>query len=361
MLRISAIYFIGFFLFPLQSFSQKSDKGWEAEINALVEGVKHAYSKDVSSGTRVFMLSLKKDDRVSSYCRSRLEAELLGSLNETKFDVVFQPFLQEKTLKFVESTDTTFKVSNQSSYAVEFGNMRTLIDSLKDYNIDLVIYSKLFLAPANHLILKSVLVDLKSLEVLSSYTFYGIDDMKKSQNRIAISLNFYHGQAPMTTVSRSYGASQSLSIDPFNTSVLNDGMSIGFSQYLFSNTRYVSAGLLLNLESNYLTYFDDYIYDINEFQIRSISIAPSLGFHFKNSQRDKNLMSLFFNGGFAKSELNRSFYYIESELRLHLTKRFAGNIRGRYYLTNVEMFQPFYQNINYNNIQLCGGFSIQLQ
>lgn len=360
MLRISGIYLLGFFLFPLLSLGQINDKGWETEIDALVEGVKHAYSKDVSSGTRVFMLSLKKDDRVSAYCRSRLEAELLGSLNETKFDVVFQPFLIEKTLKFVESTDTTFKVSNQSSYAVEFGNMRNLIDSLKDYNIDLVIYSKLFLTPANHLLLKSVLVDLKSLQVLSSYTFYGTDDIDKSRNKITISLNFYHGQAQNGTVSRSYGASQSLSINPFNTTVLNDGISIGFSQYLSSNKKYVSAGVLLNLESNYLTNFDDYIYDINEFQIRSISIAPSIGFHLKNSQRKKNLMSIYFNGGFAKSELNRSFYYSESELRFHLTRRFAGNLRGRYYLTNVEMFEPFYQNINYNNIQLCGGFSIQL-
>ena len=347
-------------MLPILSFSQMNDKDWETEIDALVEGVRYAYSKDVSTGSRVFILSLKKDDGVSAYCRSRLEAELLGSLNETKFNVVFQPFLLEKTLKFVESTDTTFKVFNQSSYAVEFGNMRTLMDSLKDYNIDLVMYSKLFLAPSNNLILKSVLVDLKTLEVISSYTFYGTDDVKRSRNQIAVSLNFYHGQAQNSIVSRSYGPSQALSIDPFNTSVLHDGMSLGFYQYLFSNTRYVSAGVLLNLESNYLNFFDDYIYDINEFQIRSISIAPSLGFHLKNLQRDISIASAYVNCGFAKSELNRSFYYVETELRLHLSKRFAGNLRVRSYLSNVEMFEPFYQNINYNSTQLCAGFSVQL-
>ena len=83
----------------------------ETEINNLVIGVNHAYSKDISSGTRTFLLSLKKDDGVSAYCRNRLEAELLGALNGTKFEVVFQPFLQEKTMKYIESTDTTFSPS----------------------------------------------------------------------------------------------------------------------------------------------------------------------------------------------------------------------------------------------------------
>ena len=86
--------------------SQINERVLESEINTLVYSVNHAYSKDISSGTRTFLLSLKKDDGVSAYCRSRLEAELLGALNGTKFEVVFQPFLQEKTLKYVESTDT---------------------------------------------------------------------------------------------------------------------------------------------------------------------------------------------------------------------------------------------------------------
>mgnify|MGYP005623049597 FL=1 len=359
MFKIRLIYLLGFFLFPFLILSQINERVLETEINNLVIGVNHAYSKDISSGTRTFLLSLKKDDGVSAYCRNRLEAELLGALNGTKFEVVFQPFLQEKTLKYIESTDTTFKVENQSSYAIEFGNMRNLVDSLKDYNIDLVIYSKLFLTPTNHLLLKTALIDLKSLEILSAYTFYGSNEINKFSNRIALSLNFYHGQTQNSTISRSYGPSQSLTINPFNSPVYIDGMSVGVSQYLSNNHQYISAGLLINFESNYLNYFDDYIYNNDEFQIRSISIAPSLGFHLKNFQGQQDLGSIFLTGGFGKSELNRSFYYLESELRLHLTKRLAGNFRSRYYLSPIEMYEPFFQNINHNNIQLCGGFSIQ--
>ena len=346
-------------ILPFIVLSQNSEK-WEEEIRTLAEGVNHAYSQDISSGSRVFLLSVKKDELASPYCRSRVESELINALNGTKFSTVFQPFLQEKTLKYVESTDTTFKVSNQSSYAVEFGNMRSLLDSLKDYNIDLILYSKIFLSPSNHLILKTALVDIHTLKVVSGYTFYGSDREFSEEKKLDWVINFYHGRAINGEVSRSYGSSQGLTIDPFSADIYYDGITIGLYQNSPKESEWFSSGILVNLENNYLPTFDDYIYDINEFRIRTISVAPSIGFHLNNSLTKRRVFSLFLDAGYGKAETYSGYYFISSQVQLKLTNWLGINIQGRYYLNSISITTPFYQDINFNTTQLCGGISINI-
>tara|TARA_B110000503_G_scaffold131976_1_gene207397 strand:- start:2087 stop:3163 length:1077 start_codon:yes stop_codon:yes gene_type:complete len=332
---------------------------WEQEIRTLTEGVHRAYLQDISSGSRVFLLSVKKDDMASAYCRSRVESELINVLNGTKFSTVFQPFLQEKTFKYVESTDTTFKVSNQSSYVVEFGNMRTLLDSLRDYNIDLILYSKIFLSPSNHLILKTALIDIYTLKVVSGYTFYGSKKEFPREKKLNLAINIYHGLSSNGEVSRSYGPSQGLTINPFNADIYYDGIALGLYQNI-KGADWFSAGLLVNVENNYLPTFDDYIYNINEFRIRTISVAPSLGFHLNNPATNSRIISLFLDAGYGKSEIHNGYYFISSQAQLKLTNWLGVSVQGRYYLNEISISSPFYQDINFTTTQLCGGISINL-
>ena len=285
---------------------------------------------------------------------------MLNVFEKTKFSVVFQPFLQEKTLKSVESTDTTFKVLNQSSYAVEFGNMRALIDSLKDYNIDLLLHSKLFLSPANHLILKTALIDVHTLKVISGYTFYGSSKEVLKEKPMSFVLSIYHGQSSNALVSRSYGPSQALSITPFSDQILYDAASLGVYQKVSKNINWLSAGVQLNAESNYLNAFDDYIQDFNEFRITTFTVGPSLGLHIVNPVTNNIIFSSYTDAGYGKSEWNSGFYFTSLQLQLKLTKRLSVDLRGRYYLTGVVITEPFYQDINFNTAHLCGGISLHI-
>lgn len=358
MFKQGLTYLLIFFLTPIIGYSQLANL--EKEIQALTAGVNLAYSQDITSGSRVFLLSVKKDDLVPAYCRSRIEAEILNAFDKTKFSVVFQPFLQEKTLKSIESTDTTFKVSNQSSYSVEFGNMRALIDSLQDYNIDLLFYSKLFLSPANHLILKTSLVDVHTLKVISGYTFYGSPKEVLKEKPVSFKLSIYHGQSSNAMVSRSYGQSQALKINPFSDKILYDAASLGVYQKVSKNINWLSAGVQLNAENNYLKEFDDYIRDFNEFRITTFTVGPSLGLHIVDPVTRNIVFSSYTDAGYGKSEWNSGFYFISTQLQLKLTKRLSVDLRGRYYFTGVVITNPFYQDINFKTAHLCGGISLHI-
>lgn len=331
----------------------------EIALLELQESLHLFLSKDVTSGTRVFILSPERDESVPSIYRSRVEGVIVSALAQTKFDIVFQPFLKEETIKRVESTDSTFKVSNQSSYKLDYGSMRTLLDSMKEYSIDLLLASHLYLSNQHGLILDVWLIDSKTLELKQTYRVYSAIIENRLRDKAEVQISAFHGTATESYISREYGNSQALTIGPDLEQIFVDGARLSIIQPILRSSNVMKGGVSLGIENSYLKNFTDNVYGINEFQIRSISLGALLQFALVSNNKGRELVSLQFHGGLTKTSIFNTAYSVGTSANIRLTDWFSVFAMSQWN-TELAIQDPFKQNINYQTPQLCGGISIHI-
>ena len=331
----------------------------EIALLELQESLHLFLSKDVTSGTRVFILSPERDESVPSIYRSRVEGVIVSALAQTKFDIVFQPFLKEETIKRVESTDSTFKVSNQSSYKLDYGSMRTLLDSMKEYSIDLLLASHLYLSNQHGLILDVWLIDSKTLELKQTYRVYSAIIENRLRDKAEVQISAFHGTATESYISREYGNSQALTIGPDLEQIFVDGARLSIIQPILRSSNVMKGGVSLVIENSYLKNFTDNVYGINEFQIRSISLGALLQFALVSNNKGRELVSLQFHGGLTKTSIFNTAYSVGTCANIRLTDWFSVFAMSQWN-TELAIQDPFKQNINYQTPQLCGGISIHI-
>jgi hypothetical protein len=325
----------------------------------LQESLHYFLSKDVTAGTRVFILSTERDESVPSMYRSRVEGVIAGALAQTKFDIVFQPFLKEETIKRVESTDSTFKVSNQSSYKMDYGSMRTLLDTMKEYSIDLLLASHLYLSNQYGLILDVWLIDSKTLELRQTYRVYSSSIENGMRDKAEVQISVLHGTATESYISREYGNSQALTIGPELEQIFIDGARLSIIQPILRSSNVMKGGFSLGIENSYLKNFTDNVYGINEFQIRSISLGSLLQLALVSNNKGRELVSLQFYGGLTKTSIFNTAYSVGTGANIRLTDWFSVFAMSQWN-TELAIQDPFKQNINYQTPQLCGGISIHI-
>ena len=325
----------------------------------LQESLHYFLSKDVTAGTRVFILSTERDESVPSMYRSRVEGVIAGALAQTKFDIVFQPFLKEETIKRVESTDSTFKVSNQSSYKMDYGSMRTLLDTMKEYSIDLLLSSHLYLTSQYGLILDVWLIDSKTLELRQTYRVYSSSIENGMRDKAEVQISALHGTATESYISREYGNSQALTIGPELEQIFIDGARLSIIQPILRSSNIMKGGFSLGIENSYLKNFTDNVYGINEFQIRSISLGALLQLALVSNKKGRELVSLQFYGGLTKTSIFNTAYSVGTGANIRLTDWFSVFAISQWN-TELAIQDPFKQNINYQTPQLCGGISIHI-
>lgn len=325
----------------------------------LQESLHYFLSKDVTAGTRVFILSTERDESVPSMYRSRVEGVIAGALAQTKFDIVFQPFLKEETIKRVESTDSTFKVSNQSSYKMDYGSMRTLLDTMKEYSIDLLLASHLYLSNQYGLILEVWLIDSKTLELRQTYRVYSSSIENGMRDKAEVQISALHGTATESYISREYGNSQALTIGPELEQIFIDGARLSIIQPILRSSNVMKGGFSLGIENSYLKNFTDNVYGINEFQIRSISLGALLQLALVSNNKGRELVSLQFYGGLTKTSIFNTAYSVGTGANIRLTDWFSVFAMSQWN-TELAIQDPFKQNINYQTPQLCGGISIHI-
>ena len=325
----------------------------------LQESLHYFLSKDVTAGTRVFILSTERDESVPSMYRSRVEGVIAGALAQTKFDIVFQPFLKEETIKRVESTDSTFKVSNQSSYKMDYGSMRTLLDTMKEYSIDLLLASHLYLSNQYGLILDVWLIDSKTLELRQTYRVYSSSIENGMRDKAEVQISALHGTATESYISREYGNSQALTIGPELEQIFIDGARLSIIQPILRSSNVMKGGFSLGIENSYLKNFTDNVYGINEFQIRSISLGALLQLALVRNNKGRELVSLQFYGGLTKTSIFNTAYSVGTGANIRLTDWFSVFAMSQWN-TELAIQEPFKQNINYQTPQLCGGISIHI-
>jgi len=331
----------------------------EASLLELQESLHHFFSKDVTAGTRVFILSTERDESVPSVYRSRVEGVVTGALAQTKFDIVFQPFLKEETIKRVESTDSTFKVSNQSSYKMDYGSMRTLLDTMKEYSIDLLLASHLYISNQYGLILDVWLIDSKTLELRQTYRVYSSIIENGMRDKAEVQISAFHGTARESYISREYGNSQALTIGPELEQIFIDGARLSIIQPILRSSNVMKGGVSLGIENSYLKNFTDNVYGINEFQIRSISLGALLQLALVRNNKGRELVSLQFYGELTKTSIFNTAYSAGTGASIRLTDWFSVFALSQWN-TELAIQDPFKQNINYQTPQLCGGISIHI-
>ena len=325
----------------------------------LQESLHFFLSKDVTAGTRVFILSTERDESVPSMYRSRVEGVIAGAIAQTKFDIVFQPFLKEETIKRVESTDSTFKVSNQSSYKMDYGSMRTLLDTMKEYSIDLLLASHLYLSNQYGLILDVWLIDSKTLELRQTYRVYSSSIENGMRDKAEVRISALHGTATESYISREYGNSQALTIGPELEQIFIDGARLSIIQPILRSSNVMKGGFSLGIENSYLKNFTDNVYGINEFQIRSISVGALLQLALVRNNKGRELVSLQFHGGLTKTSIFNTAYSVGTAANIRLTDWFSVFAMSQWN-TELAIQDPFKQNINYQTPQICGGISIHI-
>lgn len=338
--------------------AQRSSLSLESQVDRLSSGVTHAFKRDITPGTRLFVLRTNKDEFSSSILRDHMERKLLDAFQETKFEVVYQPFLVERTIKQVESTDSSFVLSTSSTYNDHFRSMRALQDSLMDYNVDLLLQSNLFYTADDILILEVSLIDVRTLEVKSGYTFYGRPFLDKEDVTYDVSVS--HGLSRNANVYRSYGAAANLTIGPYEDDVYSDAIELNILQKPFEKFDWLSAGLFLGAQRFYVNDFTDVIYNINDFKLTALSLGTSVSVSLINADKLKSFWILNASAGISKLSLEDNYYFLQFSTEVKLNPWLGLFFGTKDYVGQIGISDPYLQSINLNNIQLCGGVTLHL-
>ena len=179
------------------------------------------------------------------------------------------------------------------------------------------------------------------------------------RDKAEVQISALHGTAVESYISREYGNSQALTIGPELEQIFVDGARLSIIQPILRSSNIVKGGFLLGIENTYLKNFTDNVYDINEFQIRSISLGALLQIAVVNSDKGRDILSLQFYGGLAKTSIFNTAYSVGTGANIRLTDWFSVFAMSQWN-TELAIQDPFKQNINYQTPQLCGGISVHI-
>jgi hypothetical protein len=339
-----------------QSVSSKVDQS----IEKILREAEIKLSNEIVVGSRVFVMTPRFSAGVAPYIRDRIGAGLVQSLAQSKYVPVYQPFLEERTYKRIESSDTALRVIHSSSLFDDYKSMRSFVDTLNGYAVDLILVSRIHKNESDVLVLNMDLVDSRTLQIKSSSTVYSANKIKINRDtHMQISGGF--GVSPSALLYRNYPQLSNGLVGPFETPINYQMIELGVYQDVLRGHEELKFGIVGAYESTFLQgVFNDSLYQINKFEIGALRLGLSLELSLLSNGPDpRPILSLTSNACISKPTLLDSYFSSDTRVTINFSRSLGGFIQIRF--TDPIVKNAVYTDIiNNQSYMLCYGASINI-
>jgi len=331
----------------------------DRSINRVLDECSIDLSKDITVGSRIYIQSPRASVNVPLYVKDRIASEITGALQESKFKVVYQPFLEDHTIKKVHVSDSALRVTHSSSIETQFKNMRNVLDSLQGYNIDLLLASRIQMSELGDLILNVYIVNAKNLEVESSYVYYSNNKTSKGIRKSKLEVSTFFGQYTSAVAYREY-YSIGQTIGPFAVKPQVNAVDIGFSQQILANDPSFNVSVFSGIESTHINEgINDSIYQLNSSSINAVRAGLSISGHLFLEGSKRPVAGITQKVVFAKPTLIDQYLVSESSLNICLSRNISAFAAIRYSQPIISRI-PYKDIIEFQSYSICYGISLSL-
>lgn len=341
-----------------QNRQSKEDRG----IADVLTDIRLDFRSSVVTGNRIFVMTPKSSSGVSPYLKDRIKEGISESIGGSKYQLVYQPFLEDNVAKKILVSDTAVRVQQFSTFSTEYNSMRSVLDTLLSYSVDIFVASRIQKSEEGDLIVHLQLVNAKNLEVLSTKSYHSNGSAVKTSKISKINVGVYSAQNPSTLAYRDYTNLSNGRVGPYNLSSFTNGAIIGVSQKLTKKGfSAFEAGMFIGAENSYIREgFIDTLYQNHTFTIPAYLIGVSLKAQLNTSDAmSLSVLSLEQRVSLGKSTLIDQYLVSETRLNVSLTQflEIFGSIRFSQPVVYTSSVQ---QILEFQSYSLCYGISLNI-
>lgn len=333
----------------------------DRSIGVILSNTESSIKHDITPGSRVFVMTPRSGAAIPPYVSERIASGLIGVLRESKFVAVYQPFLEERTLKKIESSDSILRVVHRSSVFNDFASMRVFVDSLKSYAVDLLLVPKLHINVNGELVMNLDVVDLRTLQVESSYTLFSHSKLNQLPRDTYFRINAAVGTSQSASVYRDYPQLSNGIVGPYDLSIDNHGLSFGVYQDIVRGREELKCGLLCGYESNHISSgFQDTVYQLNQFSIPAMTVGLSLELAAMSKGKNaRPLISVMANAHVGKPNILDNYYSFDTRATLYLSRSIGTYFQLRF-LDNIQRHGTYTDVVINQSYFLCYGIAVNI-
>lgn len=341
----------------------QSTFGLDRSIDRLVEEFKKEFSQSIVEGNRIYVMQPDYSVSVSNYVTDRVYEGMIQSVRESKYNLVYQPFLKDHVVRKVYSSDSLFRIEHTSFLRSNYKGLRPVLDTLDSYGVDHFIASSVQWNPENEMLVLNVfMVETSTLLVKWAKKFYSDPKYKESKSSHSLSIGLLTSQDVPATVFRNYGANSVNSIvGPYD----NELVSYQSIQVLYDNSlsNIWGGGLLLAGSSIHLPNgFKDTIVGLNSMSINFFEIGASIHANFwpRESTLNDYWLTVKQIGTIGKPTMIDTHLSSDTRVELHVTPIISVFASLKYFGPISRSNLQFTEGLTFNNYALCYGAYLTL-
>jgi hypothetical protein len=337
--------------------------GLDRAIDRLVGEFEREFSQVIVEGNRVFVMQPDYNVSVNSYVIDRVYEGLISSVRESKYNLVYQPFLKDHVVRKVYSSDSAFRIEHTSFIRAQYNGMRSVLDTLDSYGVDHFLASSIQRNSNNEMLVLNVyLVETSTLLVKWAKKFYSDPKYKESKASRTFSLGVYASQPVLASVYRDYGINSSGSVvGPYDDEIIDyQGVQVSFDHSV--DPRW-GGGIVLGGSSIHLPNgFQDTIVGLNSMTIESLELGASAFANFwpKESSVNQFWITLKETGLIGKPSIIDTYLSSDTRVELHMTPAISLFVAMRYFGPVKRSTLTFTDGLTFNSYALCYGAYLSL-
>lgn len=333
----------------------------ERAISDVLRSIQLDFESSIIEGSRVFVMTPKISIGVSPYLRDRLKDGLTNALGDSKFQLVYQPFLEDNTAKKIEVSDTVVRVQQFSTMNEDYNSMRAVIDTLNAYSVDLFVASRIQKTQDDHLIVHVQFVKTKNLEVLSNSSYFSNKSARNTTKNKGLYIDVFTGQNKSSLAYRDYTNLSNGIVGPYNVVSQINGVTTVFYQDVARTVSSFKGGLLLGAENSFVREgFIDTLYQSHTFSIPSFLVGLSIRANLNSSgPKGKPVLGIEERIFLGKPTMIDQYLVSETRVNIGITEflNLFGSVR---YSQPVAFSSSVQQILEFQSYSLCYGISVNI-